>query len=51
MASPQQRAWELLFEVFLRQRRAFIGIAQELGLPPQQAYALMHLQRGTRASP
>src|SRR3954451_3331065 len=45
MSSPQQGAWELMFGVFLRQRRAFIGIAQEFGLPPQQAYALMHLQR------
>jgi DNA-binding MarR family transcriptional regulator len=43
--TPQEQAWRLIFRVFLRQRSEFVGIAHEFGLPPQQAYAFLHLEQ------
>ena len=44
--SVQEQAWRCLLELFFAQRDRFIAVGQELGLAPQQAIALKHLEPG-----
>jgi MarR family transcriptional regulator, organic hydroperoxide resistance regulator len=45
--SAQAEAWQLMLDVFLRQRSRFVALAQEFGLAPTQAIALKHLDPET----
>ena len=45
--SAQAEAWQLMLDVFLRQRSRFVALAQEFGLAPAQAIALKHLDPET----
>src|SRR4051794_34804852 len=42
--SAQQQAWKLVLEVFLEQRSRMLSAAQEFGLAPQQAFAIVRLK-------
>jgi DNA-binding MarR family transcriptional regulator len=42
--SAQQQAWKLVLGVFLEQRSRMLGAAQEFGLAPQQAFAILRLK-------
>jgi DNA-binding MarR family transcriptional regulator len=42
--SAQQQAWKLVLGVFLEQRSKMLGAAQEFGLAPQQAFAILRLK-------
>ena len=42
--SAQQQAWKLVLGVFLEQRSRMLSAAQEFGLAPQQAFAIMRLK-------
>jgi DNA-binding MarR family transcriptional regulator len=42
--SAQQQAWKLVLEVFLEQRSKMLSAAQEFGLAPQQAFAILRLK-------
>jgi DNA-binding MarR family transcriptional regulator len=43
--TAQQQAWRLMLGLFFEQRGRMLAVAQEFGLAPQQAFALMSLQR------
>ena len=43
----QQQAWRLMLGLFFEQRGRMLEVAQEFGLAPQQAFALMNLQPDT----
>ena len=42
--SAQQQAWKLMLDLFLQQRGRMLSTAQEFGLHPQQAFAMMALK-------
>ena len=42
--SAQQQAWKLVLGVFLEQRSKMLSAAQEFGLAPQQAFAILRLK-------
>src|SRR3954468_1280838 len=42
--TAQQQAWRLMLGLFFEQRGRMLEVAQEFGLAPQQAFALMSLQ-------
>jgi DNA-binding MarR family transcriptional regulator len=42
--TAQQQAWRLMLGLFFEQRGRMLAVAQEFGLAPQQAFALMSLQ-------
>jgi DNA-binding MarR family transcriptional regulator len=42
--SAQQQAWKLVLAIFLEQRSKMLSAAQELGLAPQQAFAILRLK-------
>ena len=42
--TAQQQAWRLMLDLFFEQRGRMLDVAQEFGLAPQQAFALMNLQ-------
>src|SRR5262245_2823567 len=42
--TAQQQAWRLMLGLFFEQRGRMLAVAQEFGLAPQQAFALMNLQ-------
>jgi DNA-binding MarR family transcriptional regulator len=44
VTSAQQQAWKLVLEIFLAQRSKMLSAAQEFGLAPQQAFAIMRLK-------
>jgi MarR family transcriptional regulator, organic hydroperoxide resistance regulator len=41
--TAQEQAWRCILDLFLAQRRRWVGAAQEFGLAPQQAMAIKHL--------
>jgi len=41
--TAQQQAWKLMLDLFLQQRGRMLSTAQEFGLAPQQAFAMMAL--------
>jgi DNA-binding MarR family transcriptional regulator len=43
-ASAQQQAWKLVLGIFLEQRSKMLSAAQEFGLAPQQAFAILRLK-------
>src|SRR6478736_3792691 len=43
-SSTQQQAWKLVLGIFLEQRAKMLGAAQEFGLAPQQAFAMLRLK-------
>ena len=45
--TAQQQAWRLMLGLFFEQRGRMLAVAQEFGLAPQQAFALMSLEPGT----
>jgi DNA-binding MarR family transcriptional regulator len=42
--SAQQQAWKLVLGIFFEQRSKLLSAAQEFGLAPQQAFAIMRLK-------
>jgi DNA-binding MarR family transcriptional regulator len=44
VASAQQQAWKLVLGIFLEQRAKMLSAAQEFGLAPQQAFAILRLK-------
>src|SRR4051812_37151065 len=44
--TAQQQAWRLMLGLFFEQRGRMLAVAQEFGLAPQQAFALMSLEPG-----
>jgi DNA-binding MarR family transcriptional regulator len=43
-SSAQQEAWKLVLGIFLEQRSKMLSAAQEFGLAPQQAFAILRLK-------
>ena len=43
-ATAQEQAWRIMLELFFQQRGKILAVAQELGLAPQQAFAIKHLR-------
>ncbi len=43
-SSAQAQAWKLVLGIFLEQRGKMLSAAQEFGLAPQQAFALLRLK-------
>jgi MarR family transcriptional regulator, organic hydroperoxide resistance regulator len=41
--TAQEQAWRCILDLFMAQRGRLIGVAHELGLAPQQALAIKHL--------
>jgi DNA-binding MarR family transcriptional regulator len=41
-----EQAWRMMLELFFSQRGKMMGVAQDIGLAPQQAMALTRLQPG-----
>jgi DNA-binding MarR family transcriptional regulator len=42
--TAQQQAWRLMLGLFFEQRGRMLAVAQEFGLAPQQAFAMMNLR-------
>src|SRR3954467_12621616 len=42
--TAQHQAWRLMLGLFFEQRGRMLAVAQEFGLAPQQAFALMSLE-------
>ena len=44
VAGVHEQAWQLMLDLFLEQRGRMLAVAQEFGLAPQQAFAMMALK-------